>query len=168
MKNRAARLYSALLGLVVLASIWLVITAHPWPTAPKAERALKDPRLVRLERREHRLKAEALAVEKTLKRRWAVYEQRLKARRSEIADAERRHAEELEAARRAAAERASVLAAAARAMARPVSEAAPSTGPAPSTTATQPVPPAPKVRVVVLPPEVQVVTLPPITVSKSS
>ena len=49
--------------------------------------AAKDPRLVALEAREQRLRAESLAVKRVLDRRWATYRTQLALRRQEIARA---------------------------------------------------------------------------------
>jgi hypothetical protein len=131
------RLYPLSLGVLVLFLAWAVVVAQPWsaPAAPA-----QDPRIVVLQRRELRLRREAVAVQRVVAHRWQVYRVQLR-RRQRAIDAARRH--HLAQVRAAAAQ-----AHAAAAAAVPVSAAS-----APVAAAA---------------PAVRVVTLPPITVTRSS
>jgi hypothetical protein len=68
-----------------------VIAAHPWTggAATAASSASQDPRLARLAAREERLRKEAAAVKRLVRRRWAVYERKLARRKSDLASARR-------------------------------------------------------------------------------
>jgi hypothetical protein len=130
--THALRLYVAAVTLLVFFVLWAVVAARPW--ASTGGRAAPDPRLVALERRQHRLAREARLVKRQLDRRWRDYRQRLHKREARIRTLERRHAAQVAAAR-AAAGSATAYAGA--------SAAAPAAG------------------VVTLAPQVRVVTLPP-------
>jgi hypothetical protein len=139
MKPHTLRLYVASVTLLVFFVLWAVIAAKPWASA--SSRSAPDPRLVALERRQHRLQRQARQVKQTLDRRWHAYRARLRARQAQIRELERRHAQEVAAAAAAAA-------------------AAGST-PTYSSTSAAAAGAAPATRVVTLPPQVKVVTLPP-------
>ncbi len=62
MTNHVARLYAALVGVLVLFLSWAVIAAHPWV----AKSATADPRLAALVVRQAQLKQEAALVQKLL------------------------------------------------------------------------------------------------------
>jgi hypothetical protein len=81
MNDHVARLYAVALALVVLFLTWAVVAARPW-TATVAE---KDSRIVALERREATLRRQSVRVERQVKRRFAVYEARLRQRKRAIA-----------------------------------------------------------------------------------
>jgi hypothetical protein len=81
MTDHVARLYAVALALVVLFLTWAVVAARPW-AAPAAE---KDPRIVAFERREAKLRRRSVRVERQVKRRFAVYEARLRKRERAIA-----------------------------------------------------------------------------------
>jgi hypothetical protein len=134
------RLYALSLGILVLFLAWAVVVAQPWsaPAAPA-----QDPRIVALQRRELRLRREAVAVQRAVAHRWQVYRVQLHRRQRAIDAARRQHLAQV----RAAAAQAHAAAAAAAA-AVPVSAAS-----APVAAAA---------------PAVRVVTLPPITVTRSS
>ena len=79
MTNHAVRIYALVVVLAVFFVSWAAIAAHPW----KAEAAAaKDPRLVRLAKREHKLRHEAARVNKIVNHRWAVYQRELKHRKA--------------------------------------------------------------------------------------
>lgn len=82
MTNHVVRLYAVALSLAVLFLTWAVVAAKPWATQA-AEK--KDPRLAALERREERLRKQSVRVNRMVKRRFARYERRLRAREREIA-----------------------------------------------------------------------------------
>ena len=82
MTDHVARLYAFALALVVFFSTWAVVAARPWAAEAAAER---DPRIVKLERREARLRRESIRVQRVVKRRFAAYQVRLKRRQREIA-----------------------------------------------------------------------------------
>ncbi len=137
MTSPTGRVYAVVSALLVLFVAWAVIAARPWSgqSAPA-----RDPRLAALQVQEARVRHEALVVRRTVERRWAVYRVRLVRRNREIAQVERRHREQLAAARRVAAAAASAPSYS--------SASAPSYSPAA--------------------PSVSVVTLPPVTVTRSS
>ena len=81
MTDHVARLYAVALALVVLFFTWAVVAARPWATAAAEE----DPRIVALERREAKLRRQSARVERQVKRRFAVYEARLRKRKRAIA-----------------------------------------------------------------------------------
>jgi pilus assembly protein FimV len=170
MRNHTVRLYLATLTLFVFFALWATIAAKPWVSAAKLG---TDPRLLALARWQHRLEHESVTVKRLVDRRWATYEQRLKARQARISAVEHAHVVQVAAARAAAARIAAAEAAAARAATHPavtvtttrVTAAAasspPTATPAPAPSAPAPASAAPTV--VTLPPQVQVVTLPPAT-----
>ena len=79
MTSHVARLYAAAVGIVVFFVAWAAIAAHPW-TTPKP-----DPRIAALTAREHRIRAESVALKRVLARRWAAYRIALAARKKTIA-----------------------------------------------------------------------------------
>jgi hypothetical protein len=81
MTDHVARLYAVALALVVLFLTWAVVAARPWSAAA----AEKDPRIVALDRREAKLRRQSIRVERQVKRRFAVYEARLRKRKRAIA-----------------------------------------------------------------------------------
>lgn len=135
MSSHALRVSVAAATLFVFFVLWAVIAAKPW--ASTSARQGVDPRLAALDRRQRRLRHESRAVKRTLDRRWREYRVRLRRREARIRTLERRHAEQVAAAQRAAStlSYASVSAV-------PAAAAAPG-------------------HVVTLPPQVKVVTLPP-------
>lgn len=82
MTSHVARLYSLVVGVLVFFVAWAAIAAHPWQTRAATG---QDPRLVALQLREQRLRAESLAVKRIVDRRWAVYRAQLALRKHEIA-----------------------------------------------------------------------------------
>jgi len=82
MTNHVARLYALVLGVVVFFVAWATVAAHPWATQPKAAR---DPRLVALAARQHRLQVDAVRVRRIVNARWAVYHRALAARNTAAA-----------------------------------------------------------------------------------
>ncbi len=133
MRSQALRLYVLSVTLLIFFVVWAVVAARPW-----AARSGASPALTALAARERHLRHEARVVEKTVRRRWAEYRRRLRAREAQIKALERRHAAQLAAARAA-------------------SSVATASYTAPATS-----------RVVTLPPQVRVVTLPPAGASTSS
>ena len=121
MTDHVARLYAAVLALVVFFLTWAVVAARPWAEEAAAE---KDPRLVALERREARLRRESARVERLVQRRFAAYEVRLRQRKREIAA--------IQAANAAAAATVPVAASGSVSSAAPSPSAAPAASPAPS------------------------------------
>ena len=167
--SSAARLYAFGVALVLFFVSWSAIAARPWQekSAKKA-----DPRVLALTAREKQLRGEALVLQRKLKRQWALYEQSLELRQSQIAAARLQHEQAVAAAAAAAAAAARASrSTAATSPAIAVSTRAPAPGSSPSPTpppapAHTPEPPPPVV--VQLPPEVIVVELPPVTTSSSS
>jgi hypothetical protein len=82
MTNHTARLYALVGAVLVFFVAWAAIAAHPWR---KRAAGAADPRLVALQVREQRLRAQALAVKRIVEKRWAVYRAQLALRRQEIA-----------------------------------------------------------------------------------
>ncbi len=123
MTSHAARLYALVAAVLVFFVAWAAIAAHPWGTQ---KAATQDPRLAALQQREKRIRAESLAVQRIVDRRWAAYRAQLALRRQDIA------------ALKAAQAKASLASAQAASV--------PATAPAPAPAA------APSVRVVTLPP----------------
>ena len=97
MTSHVGRLYALALGLVVFFLAWAVVAARPWG-APAAA----DPRHQALVAREHRLRHEAVLVNRIVTRRWAVYRKALRARQSEIAAAKAKAAQQAQQAQQAA------------------------------------------------------------------
>ena len=95
MTSHAGRLYVVAATVVAFFLAWAVVAAHPWTTA----KAIRDPRLVALAQREHRLRTDARLVQKVVDRRFSDYRRRFAAYRTALA---KRQAE-LAAARRVAA-----------------------------------------------------------------
>jgi hypothetical protein len=85
--SHAGRVYTVALALVVFFLAWAVIAARPWSAATA------DPRLRALAVREARLRHEAGTVERLVARRYAAYRAALRARRAEIAAANRKAAQ---------------------------------------------------------------------------
>jgi len=85
MTSHVARLYALALALFVFFLSWATVGARPWATASTARGS--DPRVAALAAREQRLRNESLAVQRLVRRRWAVYRAELRKRRSEIAAA---------------------------------------------------------------------------------
>jgi hypothetical protein len=137
MKSNVLRFYVAAVTMLVFFVLWAVIAAKPWASAATHPGA--DPRVAALERRQRRLDREARLVKQTLDRRWREYRARLRRREAEIRRLDRRHAQ--------------AVAAAARAASSYVASSAPASAAA---------------RVVTLPPSVKVVTLPPATAPSTS
>ena len=81
MTSHVARLYALAAGVLVFFVAWAAIAAHPWQTHKAAARI----RGRGAPGREHRLRAEALAVKRVLDRRWATYRAQLAARRQQAA-----------------------------------------------------------------------------------
>ena len=102
MKSHALRLYVVSVTLLLFFVLWAVIAARPW-----AGRSGASPALDALKVRERYLRHEARVVEKTVRRRWATYHRRLRAREAQIRALEQRHATQLAAAHAAAASAAS-------------------------------------------------------------
>lgn len=100
MTSHALRLYVASITLLVFFVLWAVIASKPW--ASTSGHAALDPRLVALDRRQHRLELETRAVKREVERRWLVYRKRLREREALIHRLERRHAAQVAAATAAA------------------------------------------------------------------
>ena len=171
--SSAPRLYAFGVALVLFFVSWAAIAARPWQ--PKAAKTV-DPRVLALTAREKQLRGEALVLQRKLKRQWALYQQSLELRKSQIAAARWQHEQAVAAAAAAAAAAARVgqsKAPTSPASARSTATPAPAPGgsptpkppPAPAPTSE---PPPPQPIVVQLPPEVVVVELPPVTVSSTS
>jgi len=171
--SSAPRLYAFGVALVLFFMSWAAIAARPWQPKPAKK---GDPRVLALTAREKQLRGEALVLQRKLKRQWALYQQSLELRKSQIAAARWQHEQAVAAAAAAAAAAARVgqsKAPTSPASARSTATPAPAPGgspnpnppPAPAPTS-EPPPPAPIV--VQLPPEVVVVELPPVTVSSTS
>lgn len=176
MANHVVRLYALAVGIVVFFVLWTVIASHPFA---RTAAAAPDPRLVQLAVRERRLRREAALVNAVVRRRYAVYRVRLRARETSIAAARARHARELAAvaARTAAVRAAYAQLAAARVAAaaapawRPSAPSAPApASPAPAASAPAPAPAAPVAAPAPAPPPppVAVVAQQPIAVTRTS
>ena len=81
MTDHVVRLYALALALAVFFLTWAFVAARPWPHA----REEQDPRLTALERREERLRRQAVRVNRLVERRFAAYRVRLAERQREIA-----------------------------------------------------------------------------------
>lgn len=79
MTNHAGRLYALAFTLVVFFLTWAAVAAHPWATAKT------DPRLAALALREQQVRRESVAVQRIVRRRWAVYRSQLRLRQRQIA-----------------------------------------------------------------------------------
>ena len=93
MRSHVLRLYVFSVSLLLFFVLWAVIAARPWTAA----RSGVSPALKTLEARERHLRHEARVVERTVRRRWAVYRRRLRARDAQIRAIEERHAAQLAA-----------------------------------------------------------------------
>lgn len=140
MTNHVVRLYAFAGALLVLFLTWAAIASRPWASHAAAK---ADPRWAALAAREHRLRQDALVVQRVVAKRWRVYRVRLAARRRAISTALRRHQQQLAAARAAAA------AATASYASKPSYSAPSSSGYSAA-------------------PSVRVVTLPPVTITRTS
>ena len=89
------RLYALAAAVVAFFVAWATIAAHPWSSA----KATRDPRLVALALREHRLRADARLVQQVVARRFSDYRHRFAAYKAALA----RQQAQLAAARAAAA-----------------------------------------------------------------
>ena len=87
MTSHTGRLYTVALALVVFFLAWAAIAARPWSAAAV------DPRLRALAVRESHLRREAAIVNHIVARRFAAYRTALRARRAEIAAANRKAAQ---------------------------------------------------------------------------
>ena len=154
-RTGASRFIALALTLAVFFVLCTAIAARPWK-----EKAPRDPRLAPLAARERHLAHQSVLVRRLVKRRWLVYERRLRHRRTEIAAARKKHEEELAAA--AAAARAAAAAASLASQSSSYSGSYVSSAPSSGYAA----PAAP--RVVTLAPQVRVVSLPPVTTSAPS
>ncbi len=142
MTNHVVRLYAFAGALLVLFLTWAAIASRPWASHAAAK---ADPRWAALAAREHRLRQDALVVQRVVAKRWRVYRVRLAARRRAISTAVHRHQQQLAAARAAAA------AATASYVSTP-SYSSPTSGGYSASAA----------------PSVRVVTLPPVTITRTS
>jgi hypothetical protein len=104
MTSHHGRLYALAASLLVFFVAWAVVAAHPWASTKAAAR---DPRLIALAQREHRLRREAGLVQQVVARRYADYRRRFAAYKVALA---RRQAQ-VAAAQRAAAQQAQLIAA---------------------------------------------------------
>ena len=100
MTRQLVRLYTVVFGLLVVLVAWAVVAAHPWVQASAAP---IDPRVRALEAREERLREDALAVQRTVDRRWQAYRVRLHARQKAIVRLRAQHRDQLAAVQTAAA-----------------------------------------------------------------
>ena len=82
MTSPLGRAYSLACTLLVFCLAWAAVVARPF-----GAQAAKDPRLAALSAREQRLRAESVAVQRVVDRRWATYRAQLRQRNSQIADA---------------------------------------------------------------------------------
>jgi hypothetical protein len=82
-RGTLARVYAIATALIVFFVSWALIAAKPWAT-PKAT-ASPDKRLLALDQRQRRLRAESIAVRKLLTRRWTRYRAALARRERKIA-----------------------------------------------------------------------------------
>ena len=81
MTDTSHRTYAVAIAILVFFLSWATISARPWATAKP------DPRLVALQAREQRLRADARLVANIVDQRWATYRVALRARNLEIAKA---------------------------------------------------------------------------------
>jgi pyruvate/2-oxoglutarate dehydrogenase complex dihydrolipoamide acyltransferase (E2) component len=101
MTSHHGRLSALAASVLAFFVAWAVIAAHPWSSV----KAARDPRLVALAAREHRLRAEAGLVQQVVAARFADYRRRFAAYKAALAGQQ--------AAARAAAARAAAAPAAA-------------------------------------------------------
>jgi len=82
MTSHVARLYALVTAVVVFFVAWATVAAHPW----RAQKTTaQDPRVAALQLRQQRVRAESLAVQRVLDRRWATYRAQLAARKQQAA-----------------------------------------------------------------------------------
>jgi hypothetical protein len=81
MTSHTGRLYAVALALVVFFLTWSVVAARPWASSTRS-----DPRVAALAVREQQVRRESIAVQRIVRRRWAVYRAALKRRRTQIAN----------------------------------------------------------------------------------
>lgn len=82
MTSALGRVYAISLSIIVFFLAWAVIAARPWVEAPTAR---IDPRIVALNVRERKLRAEAVKINALVKKRWTVYRVALAKRKRQIA-----------------------------------------------------------------------------------
>lgn len=82
MTSALGRVYAISLAIIVFFLAWAVIAARPWAEPPTAK---TDPRIVALNVRERRLRADAVKINALVKKRWAVYRVALAKRKHQIA-----------------------------------------------------------------------------------
>jgi hypothetical protein len=80
MTDHVARLYAIAFALLVFFCTWAAVASRPWGEPDAA-----DPRVAALDRREQRLEVRRVRVQRTLNRRFADYERRLRERQAQIA-----------------------------------------------------------------------------------
>ncbi len=85
MTNHVVRLYALAATLLVFFVAWGAIAARPWKAATTS--AGQDPRVAALRTRELQLRGDALAVQRVVNHRWAVYRVKLAQRTKQIATA---------------------------------------------------------------------------------
>lgn len=83
MTDHVVRLYAIVAATLVFCLSWAAVAAHPWTSSAT------DPRVQALAVRERLLRAESVAVQAEVKRRWAVYEAALARRKAQNAAAAR-------------------------------------------------------------------------------
>jgi hypothetical protein len=105
MTSHHGRLYVLAASVLLFFLAWALIAAHPWASAKAASR---DPRLVALAQREHRLRREAGLVQKVVARRYADYRRSFAAYKASLARRQAQIVAEQKAAAQQAAQLASV------------------------------------------------------------
>ncbi len=121
MTNHHGRLYALGASILLFFVAWAVVAAHPWASTKATSR---DPQLVALAQREHRLRREAGLVQQVVARRYADYRRQFAAYKAALA---RRQAQ-IAAAQQAAAQQAAQLASVQSAAPAAAPAAAPSGG----------------------------------------
>src|SRR5215211_3663021 len=76
MTDHVVRLYALAVGVLAFCLAWATVAARPW-AATEAAATTRDPRLVALDRRQARLARESARANRLVRRRWAIYRQRL-------------------------------------------------------------------------------------------
>lgn len=82
MTSALGRVYAITLAIIVFFLAWAVLAARPWVEPPTAK---TDPRIMALDARERRLRADAVKINALVKKRWAVYRVALAKRKHQIA-----------------------------------------------------------------------------------
>jgi hypothetical protein len=81
MTSSLGRVYAIVLAMLVFFLAWAAIAARPWVDASGTK---TDPRIIALNARERRLRADAVKVRAVVNKRWALYRAALAKRKRQI------------------------------------------------------------------------------------